>query len=89
MEKDPILNIERLVKEIHDGAGKYTQPVLKRYPLLFAFLLTFSFAAILHGFDLLTDEYVVIKENPEILIICGVLILFITGTLYKHLEKGE
>ncbi len=89
MEKDPILEIERLIKNLHDEAGKYTKPVLNRYPLLFAFLLTFSLAAVLHGFELITDEMPFFKENPWILILLGSISLLITGTLYKLLENDK
>jgi hypothetical protein len=87
-EKDPIQEIERLIKNMHDGAGKYTRPVLNRYPLLFAFLLTFSMAAVLHGFELYTDEIPVFHEYPWLLVVLGSLALFLTGTLYKLLEKS-
>jgi hypothetical protein len=87
MEKDPIQEIERLLKELNDRAGSYTRPVLNRYPLLFAFLLTFSVAAILHGFELFTDEVPLLKEHPSYLVVGGSFLLFITGTLYKKLEK--
>jgi hypothetical protein len=89
MEKDPIKRIEDMVRDMHDGAGKYTQPVLKRYPLLFAFLLTFSFAAILHGFELWADQIEIFEKYPSILISIGIVALFLTGTLYKVLRKGE
>lgn len=88
-QKDPIQEIERIIKEFHDGAGKYTKPVLRRYPLIFAFLLTFSVASILHGFELFTDKMPVFRENPWLLIIIGVVALFLTGTLYKLLEKDR
>ncbi len=86
-EKDPIQEIEKTIKGIHDSAGKYTKPVLQRYPLLFAFLLTFSVAAILHGFELLTERISSFEQYPSLLIFIGVLALFLTGTLYKLLEK--
>lgn len=89
MEKDPILEIERLVRSIHDEAGKYTKPVLNRYPLLFAFLLTFSLAAVLHGFELATDEMPIFREHPFLLILIGSASLLVTGTLYKLLENDK
>ncbi len=89
MEKDPIQEIERLLKELNDRAGSYTRPVLNKYPLLFAFLLTFSIAAILHGFELITDEIPLLKDNPIFLVLGGSFLLFITGTLYKKLEKDS
>lgn len=87
--KDPIQEIERIIKEMHDSAGVYTKPVLQRYPLIFAFLITFSFAAILHGFELATDEIEFLHKYPLLLICVGILGLIITGTLYKKLEKGD
>jgi hypothetical protein len=87
MEKDPIKKIEDLARNIHDTAGKHTQPVLSRYPLLFAFLLTFSAAAILHGFEIWADEIPLFKEHPSILMLLGIAALGLTGTLYKSLKK--
>lgn len=89
MDNDPIQEVERIVKEMHDEAGKYTKPVLKRYPLLFAFLLTFSLAAILHGFELVTDKMEIFHERPWLLVSLGIVALFFTGTLYKLLQRDE
>ncbi len=88
-EKDPILEIERMIKSIHDEFGYRTKPVLKRYPLLFAFLVTFGLASILHGFELVADDIAFFRENPYYLLIIGVVTLFFTGTLYKKLNKAE
>ena len=85
--KDPIQKIEKIVKDIHDHSGKYTQPVLRRYPLLFAFLTVFSVAAILRGFELTADSIELFHEHPTLLIFVGVLALFLTGMLYKSLQK--
>jgi len=86
---DPIKKAEEIVREVHDSAGKYTQPVLRRYPLLFSFLILFSAAAILHGFELWSDHFSLVKEHPAYLILVGVIALFITGTLYKFLGKNK
>jgi hypothetical protein len=87
MQKDPIQEIEEVVKEVHERAGRYTQPVFSRYPLLFAFLLVFSAAAILDGFRLFTDDIPLFQEHPIYLIIIGSLVLLFTGKLYESLEK--
>ena len=87
MKKDPIREIEEVVKEVHDNAGRYTEPVFKRYPLLFAFLIVFSIAAILDGFRILTDEIPLFQHHPIILILLGILVLLLTGKLYESLEK--
>ena len=87
MPPDPIQHLEKKVKELHDKAGNLTQPVLRRYPLLFAFLLTFSVAAILHGFELWSDGIALFREHPLYLLGLGVVLLALTGTLYKALAK--
>ncbi len=87
MEKDPIKKAEEMVREVHNTAGKYTRPVLKRYPLLFAFLIVFSAAAIIEGFRIFVDEIPFFREHPVSLITIGVLALLFTGKLYESLEK--
>jgi len=87
MSKDPIQEIEEAVKEVHDNAGRYTQPVLERYPLLFAFLIVFSAAATLDGFKLFADDIPLFREHPTILMGLGILLLLFTGKLYQSLEK--
>ena len=45
-----------MVRKIHDGAGRYTQPILQRYPLLFSLLIFFGVAATLDGFRMMTED---------------------------------
>ena len=85
--KDPIQKVEKIVRNVHNEAGKYTQPVLKRYPLIFSFLSVFSVAAILDGFRMLSEEIDLFEKYPFILIVIGVTTLFLTGTLYKTLDN--
>jgi hypothetical protein len=85
--EDPIRKAENLVRGVHDEAGKYTKPVLKRYPLLFSFLLVFSVAAILDGFRMLAEQIEIFEKHPSLLIIIGIVSLLLTGTLYKSLDK--
>ncbi len=89
MEKDPLKKIEDLVQEMHDRTGEYTQPVLKRYPLLFAFLITLSVAAFLHGFEIWADQIELFEKHPFALMASGVIILALTGTLYKALNGAK
>lgn len=86
---DPILQTEKIVKETHDGAGKYTRPILHRYPLLFSVLIFFGAAAVLDGFEMLTEQMVVFQEHPSYLISAGLVVLFLTGMLYKVLARNE
>jgi uncharacterized membrane protein len=87
MERDPIQEMEKMVREMHDVAGHYARPVFRRYPLLFSFLIVFSIAAILDGFHIFVGEMPMFKEHPSYLMILGVLLLFFTGKLYESLDK--
>lgn len=87
MQNDPIQHAEKVVREIHDMSGKYTQPTLRRYPLIFAFLIIFSMAAIMHGFELVSDQIELFDRHPTYLIFIGVFTLFFTGMLYKAIER--
>ncbi len=86
---DPIRQVEKIVKEVHDGTSKYTQPVLARYPLVFAFLVVFSVAAIMHGFKDIVSRVAVFAEHPWILMGAGIVGLLLTGKLYNWLKKGS
>lgn len=86
---DPIKIIDKVVRGAENAAGKYTRPVLKRYPLLFALLLTFGFSAIITGFHLWAEEVPLFHEHPTYLMLIGLITLFLTGTLYKLLKKGH
>lgn len=89
LEKDPIRHAEDLLKKAHNSAHKYARPVLRRYPLLFAFTITFSVAAVLHGFELWADQIEFFHTHPAALMWIGIVALFLTGTLYKALGNHK
>jgi len=88
-ERGPIEEVEKIVKDLNTVAGKHARPVLRRYPLIFALLVTFGVAAILDGLKFFFDDIKFFKEHPFVLILIGVAILILTGTLYKKLDKGK
>lgn len=61
------------------------QTAFHRFPLLFTLLTTFGFVATLYGFEHLINKIDLLANNPFIMLASGVLILLITGTLYKKL----
>jgi len=87
MQNDPIQHAEEIVRGIHDTSGKYVQSVLRRYPLLFSFLIVFSVAAITDGLRLVFERIELFETHPTYLILLGVLTLFLTGMLYKVLDR--
>ncbi len=59
--------------------------VLKRYPFLFALLVTLGVAASILGLERLLLQFSLFDEQPLILFLGGLGILAITGRLYKKL----
>lgn len=59
--------------------------VFKKHPTLFFLLATAGIIATSLGFELLLLRYSLFIQYPIILIVVGVFILSVTGTLYKKL----
>jgi len=84
---DPLEHAERIVRGANDATGKSVRPVLRKYPLLFGLLITFSVAAVIHAIELLSDRVPLFESHPSILLLLGLLGLLFTGALYRKLEK--
>jgi hypothetical protein len=84
---DPIEDIEKTIKKVHDESGKKTKTTFRKYPILFSLLVTLGFVSVLHGFELLFSKIIFIQNNPYVLIISGLIILIFTGSLYKIIDK--
>jgi uncharacterized integral membrane protein len=59
--------------------------VFKRIPLLFTLLGTFGVALTFYGFQHIIAKIPMLADDPYITLGVGVLILLLTGTLYKKL----
>jgi len=84
---DPLEHAERMVHQANEATRKSVQPVLRKYPLLFGLLITFSAAAVIHGIELLSDHVPFFESHPSALFLLGLLGLLFTGALYRKLEE--
>ena len=57
----------------------------KRFPLVFTLLGTFGVVSVLYGVQHLFDKVPFLVNNPIAALIVGIVVLLITGTLYKKL----
>ena len=89
LNKDPMARIEEVMQRLEKRADTFTKPARKRYPLLFAFLFTFSVAAIFQGFEILTNQIAFFQNHPIQLMLGGIIMLALTGGLYKALQKND
>jgi hypothetical protein len=80
-------HIEDLSEEINKKMALNTNPVLRRYRLTFGLLVVFGVVAVSEGAKGLLEESGLFVGHPLYLLITGLGILIITGSLYKKLDK--
>jgi len=61
--------------------------VFERFPLLFTILGAFGLVATFYGFEGIIDQIDVLGDNPMILLLTGLVVLTLTGTLYQKLGR--
>ena len=90
MDKDKIdllKKAEDLTVDLNRFFNKKGKSVFDRYPVMFALLVIFGATMMSQGIKEIIYRISYLKENPEIMLLAGLLILVITGTLYKKLDK--
>ena len=70
---------------IHQILQSRRQTAFQRFPVTFTLLGTFGLIATFYGFQGLVDQVEYFQSNPEIVLIGGVLVLFLTGRLHHEL----
>ncbi len=72
-------------KKIEETVAPVRKHVLKRFPVLFLLLVTFGVTATISGIEGLMLQVVFLQNNPAAVLIIGLGLLVLTGTLYKKL----
>ncbi len=88
IELDVLRHIERLTEELNKRMGKQGRGVLRRYPLSFTLLALAGVVAVSEGLKGVLEE-IGFSGHPWYLLLTGLIILIITGSLYKKLDKAE
>lgn len=84
---DLLKKIEELTAKLNESFGKKGKSVFERYPLAFALLVIVGATMMSQGIKELLMKVSFLKTSPLLMFIIGIVILIITGTLYKKLEK--
>lgn len=74
-----------LTKRVDGYVAPVRQTVFKRFPTLFALLVTTGATALFLGIEQTILKYQLLQNKPELILLIGVLILAFTGRLYKKL----
>lgn len=86
-EIDLLKKVEELTAKLNQLFAEKSKNVFGRYPLTFALLILFGVTLVTQGVKDLLMEISFLKDNPFVMLGIGLLILIITGTLYKKLKK--
>lgn len=84
---DVLEHIENLSNQVNKMMASRTKNVFRRYPVTFGLLIVFGAIAVHEGLKGLMKDLGLLDISPWYLIVAGLVILTITGTLYKKLEK--
>jgi hypothetical protein len=84
---DLLKKVETLTSHLNRLFNEKGRFVFSRYPLTFALLVVFGATLVSQGMkDLLLQIYF-FQNKPLVMLISGIVILIITGTLYRKLNK--
>lgn len=87
--KETVASLDATVSGAVEETDKMVDPLRKsafrRFPTLFMFLVTVGVTATFLGIEKLIASIAYLDTHPLVLLIVGVAILFVTGTLYKKL----
>ncbi|MDO8686951.1 MAG: hypothetical protein Q7K11_01970 [Candidatus Berkelbacteria bacterium] len=84
---DVLEHVENLSNQVNKIMASRTKNVFRRYPVTFGILILLGAIAVHEGLKGLLKDFGLLDISPWYLVIAGLLILTITGTLYKKLEK--
>jgi hypothetical protein len=82
--------MSNLIDTTTNEVDTYIEPVrasvLSRFPILFSLLVTFGITTTFLGFEKIISQIGFFDRNPLLVLLLGISILALTGTLYKKLQ---
>ena len=87
---DVIKSTEELIAAVQRGIEQEIQPVrksiFKRFPTAFLLAVTFGVSLVFYSIEVILSQNQLVQERPWLTLGIGLLVLVITGTLYRKLE---
>lgn len=78
--------VSKTTSEVDNYIAPIRKSVLQRFPILFSLLVTFGATTTFLGFEKIISQIGVLDRNPLLVLIVGMSVLALTGTLYKKLQ---
>lgn len=84
-----LTKVETITLDTEKKISRYTTPVrqsiIKRFPVMFALLVTTGVSATFLGIERLITNFSFLNDSPTTMLLLGITILAFTGRLYKKL----
>ena len=84
---DLLLHIEKMTEELNRRMSTHSRFILRRYPLTFAIAALFGVVAVSEGIKGLLEDVVILQANPLYMLLIGLFVLVVLGSVYKKLDK--
>jgi len=81
-----IHKLEAMGGSLGGQAKRFRDSAFSRFPILLVFLSTFGLVSTFYGFEKVIDQIEFFQANPSMVLVTGIIILAITGGLYKKLN---
>jgi hypothetical protein len=84
---DMLEHVENLSNQVNKLMASRTKSAFERYPITFGITILFGAISVHEGLKGVMKEFGLLEINSWYLIVIGLSLLTVTGTLYKKLEK--
>jgi len=84
---DILKHVENLSNRLNEVIGSKTKSVFEKYPITFALLVLFGVIAVSEGAKGILESLGIFNGHPWQLLFLGLVILLVTGSVYKKLDK--
>jgi hypothetical protein len=74
-------------ESVHEVFKRHRRTAFERHPFLFSTLGLFGLVATWKGFEDIVERISFLEQYPSVLLGIGLVILLITGRLYRHLDQ--
>lgn len=74
------------MEEIVDKRIREKNTALDKHPLIFGVIVTFGLVAVVAGTEGIINQIPFLHNNPYVLILIGITVLFSTGAFYRLID---
>jgi len=81
-----VKKLEQMGGSVGGRLSHIRDSAFSRFPIVFVLLSSFGLVATFYGFEKVIDQIDFFNNNPHMILLMGIAVLFSTGALYKQLN---